>query len=201
MYHIKRAILVNERPDWDRIEEVQINEHLWLAEIDTHGFAKVCYDESGIYVKLEVKEKEIRATYQGKYDMVSQDSCLEFYFCPIENDPRYFNIEYNPNGALYLGYGTDRYRSVRIILHDEKSLFQGKPYYFEGGWGVEYKVPTEFFELFVPGFTFQCGMKLRGNFYKCGDYMEQPHFIAWNEVIHETPEFNKPEYFGNLYFD
>ena len=41
--------------------------------------------------------------------------------------------------------------------------------------------------------------KLLGNFYKCGDATEMPHYLSWNPIQTERPDFHRPEFFGELY--
>lgn len=41
-------------------------------------------------------------------------------------------------------------------------------------------------------------LRLRGNFYKCGDATVQPHYLAWNPVTSETPAFHRPWEFGEI---
>ncbi|MGH2565575.1 MAG: carbohydrate-binding family 9-like protein, partial [Ginsengibacter sp.] len=38
------------------------------------------------------------------------------------------------------------------------------------------------------------------NFYKCGDKLPKPHFLTWNTVETEDPDFHAPEYFGSMEF-
>ena len=42
------------------------------------------------------------------------------------------------------------------------------------------------------------GVKLRGNFYKCGDLTRYEHYGMWNPVQSDTPDFHRPESFGEL---
>ena len=39
---------------------------------------------------------------------------------------------------------------------------------------------------------------MRGNFYKCGNLTTNKHYLAWNHVDSETPNFHVPESFGTL---
>ena len=41
---------------------------------------------------------------------------------------------------------------------------------------------------------------LKANFYKCGDKLSVPHYLSWNPVTTEKPDFHRPEYFGLLEF-
>ena len=42
------------------------------------------------------------------------------------------------------------------------------------------------------------GAHLRANFYKCGDDLPVPHFVSWNPITTEKPNFHRPECFGEL---
>ena len=43
--------------------------------------------------------------------------------------------------------------------------------------------------------------KAIGNFYKCGDETSKPHFVTWNPVGTETPDYHQSAYFGELSFE
>ena len=40
----------------------------------------------------------------------------------------------------------------------------------------------------------------RANFYKYGDILTIPHYVTWNQVGTEKPDYHQPEYFGLLKF-
>lgn len=44
------------------------------------------------------------------------------------------------------------------------------------------------------------GQRAAGNFYKCGDETEFPHYGAWSPVRTLSPDFHRPEFFGTLVF-
>ena len=39
------------------------------------------------------------------------------------------------------------------------------------------------------------------NFYKCGDKQVEPHYLSWNPVLTDNPDFHRPEYFGKVIFE
>jgi len=45
------------------------------------------------------------------------------------------------------------------------------------------------------------GKTVRANFYKCGDELQTPHFLSWNPVRTERPDFHRPDFFGVLEFE
>ena len=44
------------------------------------------------------------------------------------------------------------------------------------------------------------GKVMRGNFYKCGDLLQTPHFLSWAPIGLPQPKFHCPEFFGKLNF-
>ena len=74
--------------------------------------------------------------------------------------------------------------------------FEG-PQEYAGGiwdWRVTVLIP---FEL-VGADPENLPEKLRANFYKCGDKTAHPHFLSWNPVGTPSPDFHRPEFFGEL---
>ena len=69
--------------DWSKIPVAPIDDHLWLEPVDIVCTAQVCYDESGMYVRMTAKEKDIRAEEEGVTGWPCLDSCLEFFFRPL----------------------------------------------------------------------------------------------------------------------
>ena len=66
-------------------------------------------------------------------------------------------------------------------------------------------------ELFIAAFVFEneahelYGVNIegnvldfKGNFYKCGDETKTPHYGSWNPIENPTPDFHRPEGFGEL---
>ena len=39
---------------------------------------------------------------------------------------------------------------------------------------------------------------IMGNFYKCGAKTSLPHYLSWNPIATDTPDFHRPEFFGRL---
>ena len=189
-----------ENFDWDMIEKLVINEPLEPTESDVAAFAQIAYDDENLYVRLSAEEKEIRAEHHGKLDEVCEDSCLEFFFCPIMGDKRYINIECNLNGAIYLGFGTSIKDLVRLI--PEFLPIKTEPKIIEGGWELVHTIPYTFIRQFFPEFSPKSGGAMRANCYKCADLAAIPHCFAWNPVPRlECCSFHNPDEFGLMHFE
>lgn len=192
------TIVKMSAPDWANVPRAELANQKWLAPCGVEASAQACHDGERLFVRLEAKEANIRATHTGKLDQVCEDSCLEFFFAPQLGDARYFNFEWNPLGALYLGFGAERKTRVRQIVKDADELFMPKTFRTDGGWGVEFSVPASFVRLYMPGFAL--AGEAAGNFYKCGDKTEIPHYLAWADLTSERPDYHRRGDFGVLQF-
>lgn len=184
--------------DWDHIPSLDIDTLLWSPEVPITAGAKLCYDQDAIYVHLFAREPNIRAENSGALGLPYEDSCLEFFFSPVQGDPRYINVEINPNGCIFLGLGgPDAY--LRILPVDP--TITPDVHRNEDGWNVTYAVPCSLIRHFFPDFHPVSGGKIRANCYKCGDLTVQPHYLSWNPISLPAANFHCPEYFGQMRFE
>lgn len=197
---MKEYIIVRrpQKLDWEQIPALQISEPYHTGPVDITAEARLCYDDEALYVHLQAVEQNISAQYTGPLDEVSEDSCLEFFFSPMEGDTRYFNIEVNPNGAIYLGFGPHIQGLCRLI--PENPVIIPKPEYTQDGWKVTYAVPHSFVRQFFPEYSPAPGKSIRANCYKCGSLKEPEHYLCWCSVVPQKCAFHNPSRFGIMHF-
>jgi hypothetical protein len=69
----------------------------------------------------------------------------------------------------------------------------------ECNWEVALIIPyTAFFKHNITSLD---GKTITANFYKCGDELQTPHFLSWNPIKIEKPDFHRPDFFGTLEFE
>ena len=190
---------IQGKPDWKKIPVMPIDNLLWTDSVDVSAKAQLCWDEEAIYVRMEAVEPHIRAKEKGPMAMVCKDSCMEFFLRPTERLD-YFNIELNPNKAIYLGFATGTHDLIRLLSGNVKKQMKIRVYMTKKGWTLSYRVPFSFICRFFPDFKAEEGGKIYGNCYKCGDKTVKEHYLAWNPIQNDKPAFHKPEQFGCLYF-
>ena len=193
-YVIKRFL-----GNWNEINTLDVDNILWTDDYGIRMKAQIAYDDEKLYVHQIAKEANIRAELTDKLASVCRDSCMEFYFQP-SNESRYFHFEINYNCVFYIGIMYERSSDVRLIKKD-MSLFNAKTNKTEDGWEVFYEIPYHFLQVFVPGYKANSGDYLMGNVYKCGDDTKNKHYLSWNKVETETPDFCRSEYFGKMIFE
>lgn len=189
---------ISGQPDWNTIPCLNVDNYQWLLPLDISMHAQLCYNDYGIYVHFRAWEKNIRAVYDAPLSPVCEDSCMEFFLRPVAEDLRYFNIEMNPNGTAYLGFGGERDSRIRLIVKNEDQLLDKQVHRLDDGWELFFTVPLSFLQTFYPGYQLDSGNVLYANCYKCGDRTEKPHYISWNPIDSETPNFHVPQCFGQM---
>ena len=193
-YTITRRDEIREKTGFPELHMDQI---LWEPDCGIRAKAGICHDGQNLYVYLSAKEADIRAEYTDPPAPVHEDSCLEFFFMP-DGEDRYLNFEINPNGCLHLGFGPDRHHRENALPSDPRETFRIRTGRTADGWEAEYRIPVSFLRKYYP--AFECAGILRANLYKCGDKTVHPHYLAWNAVNTPTPDFHRPEYFGEMVF-
>ena len=205
---MKEAIItpVSGNINWAQVPIIPIDALVKTKVTDVKASAQICYDAEALYLHLSAVESEIRAVEEGPIGSPCSDSCLEFFFCPMEGDMRYFNLEFNPNKCLYLGMGTSLENLTRLIPEEEPN--NGTEFTFrpvinrtDDGWEIFYRIPYAFIRRFFPTFEAAPGKTMRANFYKCADMTSKPHYIAWNPITRlGRGVFHTPADFGLLHF-
>ena len=191
------------RPDtlcWSDVPALCIDTPMHPLTAPVEAKAQLCYDDTHLYVRLTAVESNIRAEHKGLLCEICEDSCLEFFFSPVCGDLRYFNLECNLNGAIYLGMGTGIDDLIRLVFA-EGAPFTPETKETENGWEVIHAIPHAFVRLFFPEYNPAPGYQMRANFYKCGDLTDHPHYLMWNPVP-QAPRasFHQPDKFGILRF-
>lgn len=189
---------VENEPDWSAVPALQVDVALWRPDPGIRMTGQFCYNANTLFVHLRCVETHIRAELNDPLAPVCDDSCMEFFFSPDPNSDRYFNIEINPNGCIYLGFRKDRYLASRLVPPQIQNLLHIQPRYTSDGWEVFYRIPLDFIQLFCPAFRLESGFAFRANCYKCGGKTLQPHYLVWNPIDLPTPEFHCPQYFGKF---
>lgn len=174
---------------------------------------RIGYTEKEIYIQYLVTEDDIKASYgEDAGSKPYTDSCVEFFAIPGEGG-EYYNLELNCIGKGTFAGGvqrTDRTRygdDVLSKIRRESTLGSeafgirtkaengGNPY----TWKLTVALPVELYSLSeVKPLK---GRSIKANFYKCGDDMPQKHYLSWNSIRIEKPNFHRPDHFGTLVFE
>jgi hypothetical protein len=153
-----------------------------------------------IVLTFKVEEEEVRHVNTAINSSVWEDSCVEFFIG--FDDKGYYNFEFNCIGAALVGFGKDRnnrkllpetlIKRIQCFTSMEKKASSVE-------WQMRAIIPVSLF-MYHTVFSLE-GKKCKANFYKCGDKLAQPHFLAWNRIETAEPDFHQPAFFGDIEFE
>ena len=171
----------------------------WNCAYQPRAYAKMCYiKDQGFAVSLVCEERNPLASYTKANCMVCEDSCLEVF---IDYKPQlqkgYINFEANANGSLLVEHGMageNRKKLIDMGINPpEITAFKG-----ENEWGYDLFIPLTLIEQVYGTSNFELGDKVRGNFFKCGDKTEHPHYGSFTKIDWKKPSFHRPEFFADM---
>lgn len=164
---------------------------------------RIAATDRGFVINYRVSEKSVAAVAEGDCGRVWEDSCVEFFSCPNPADGIYYNIECNCVGTVLVAAGADRHERQRapkeVLDGIERWSSLGRENFSERkgdvSWEVVLLVP---YNVYFKHDVKDAPARFTANFYKCGDLLETPHFLSWNPIGVEKPDFHRPEFFGNV---
>lgn len=183
--------------DWNQIDQAP-----WQTEFPVNPEVKfqIAYDQESIYVHYHVQEEFVKAQYIRPNENIWEDSCVEF-FISFDDRQTYYNFEFNVLGAGLIGYGTsDKASRIRLTAEEILSVStftQVKNIQGNKTWDTILVIPISLFGKKADELG---GKTVQANFYKCGDSLPNPHFVAWNKIDFPKPNFHLPAFFGEIKF-
>jgi len=177
----------------------------WVPAENVHVSFDIQHRGSSILLKYKVEEPQVRAVNTDYSSPVWEDSCVEF-FIALEGDSSYYNFEFNAIGALLGAYGPDRNQRKQLPLETLKLIDTGPSLGRQIIKNLEGNIKWEM-DIVIPVTVFchhdlkdLAGKNAKANFYKCGDKLDSPHFLSWQAVQTDKPDFHLPAWFGDLEF-
>lgn len=195
--------LLEEQTELQSIDVINWETFPYLPEVNF----RVAHCNNQIWLKFYVKEEHILAKRTETNSATHRDSCVEFFLDP-EKDGNYYNFEFNCIGVTHCAYGPNvrERKFIDAKLIEDKILTRSslgnQPFEERGGgheWEMTVVIPAE---ILVHEKNIQLkGLNANANFYKCADDTASKHYLSWNPVETERPNFHQPTFFGNLIFD
>jgi hypothetical protein len=166
---------------------------------------RIAHTGDEIWLKYYVNEKNILAQETRTNGDVYKDSTVEFFISV--DGKNYYNFEFSCIGTIHIGYGEGRHNRTPVnpAIAEKiqiESTLGNQPFAEKSGdfnWEMMIRIPKTCF-AFDKIDTFS-KLNATANFYKCGDETSDPHFVTWNAIGTENPDYHCPEYFGKIDFE
>lgn len=187
--------------------KVKLDNYQWTCLVRPQTEASLQMTEQGLHVKFEVQESSPLTTSTVQQEpmlMVCQDSAVELFlaFSDIEHDQNfkpalehcmYTNIEINSAGICYAKYGHSRKNRTAFSAKQIASL-QIKTSIQADKWSCELLVPRSLVKSIAGYDAFDGIFAL--NLYKISESKEVEHYISFNRIEVDKPNFHLPEFFA-----
>lgn len=163
----------------------------------------IARSRENLYIRFFVKGNSLKAVYDVDNSPVHQDSCVEFFMKKPE-DQNYMNFEFNCIGTCDAArresrdskssLSAEEYATIRRYSSLERTPFVEKKGVHS--WELVVAIPFRLMGLDPDHLP----EKILGNFYKCADDTDFPHFVSWSPIDLPEPNFHCPQFFGEIYF-
>ena len=183
------------------IDTINWDDYSYLPKLNF----RIGHVNNEIWLKYYVNEKNILAQEIHTNGDVYKDSTVEF-FISLDGE-NYYNFEFNCIGTIHVGYGKGRGNRTPVIpeiaeMIEIESSLGNKPFAEKSGnfdWEMMIRIPVECFAF--DNIKLLNDTNATANFYKCGDETSEPHFVTWNPIGTETPDYHCPGFFGKVKFE
>lgn len=163
------------------------------------------HDGKNLYLRFRVREECTKAEVAEDNGAVWTDSAVEFFIS--FDDTGYYNFEFSCIGRALLGFRKTKPEvrhadgEIMRMIGRESSLGTANFAERRGAneWELCVTIPVGAF--FAHRLDTLEGVRARANVYKCGDDLSKPHFLSWQPIGTEKPNFHVPEYFGQVVFE
>lgn len=176
---------------------------LWGEYPQVEASARLRYEGRFLHVRFMATEPQLRRMIVQHNDPVWEDSCVEI-FLQREGHPEYLNVECSASTKMLVARGTSREDRERwpIDFIDEipctVTILENST--ARSRWKAE--IALDLVQLgLVDADEPMDEVVLRGNLYKCGDKLKEPHFLAAFPIGTLKPDFHRPEFFVRFSFE
>lgn len=191
------AILLSEIGASDMVEKVN-----WVKEFPYKPLTEfnILRTDKSLFIRYFVRGNMLKAVYSQDQSPVYKDSCVEF-FCQVPGSDFYYNFEFNCIGTCSAARRKGRNEGVERLNEEElqqinrfssigRKVFKEMQGLFE--WELTVEIPLSIIGIDAALMP----THILGNFYKCADDTVSPHYVSWNAINTEKPDFHRPDFFG-----
>jgi hypothetical protein len=163
---------------------------------------RIAHDGNAIYIDFSTRCQYLRAVNTTNQSPVSEDSCVEVFIDPLDNG-HYWNFEFNCIGAINASHRSERANKTALT---DAELAQVKRFGSCGdkpleheldgihSWNLLVVIPLSLIGVSYTGQP----LRLKANFYKCASKATVQHYLSWNRIETEKPDYHRPEFFGEI---
>ncbi|MDY0288157.1 MAG: carbohydrate-binding family 9-like protein [Sphaerochaeta sp.] len=169
----------------------------WQEAQDVEASVRLSYEGRFLHLRFAIQEPELRRMCTEHNQKVHTDSCMEI-FLQREGDDEYVNFEFSASTKALVGRGKERAARTLyppfVIEQIPITLTLLENTNTQSRYRLDATLDLVLFGLMKEGENSSL-LKLKGNIYKCGDGLKQPHYLRYAPIGTVKPDFHTPSYF------
>lgn len=182
--------------------KIDVNNWPELFPDSPETIVRIAHDGKNLYVDFNCSDYNVKAEVAENLGPVASDSCVEFFVMPDAATGRYWNFEFNAIGRKNVSTRIVRSEPRRLTSEELDSIHvvtsEGtEPFPEKTGprnWWLRAVIPLSLIGVKYEGSQ----VAMAANFYKCAGRTSTPHYLSWNPIESEKPDFHRKEFFGTL---
>ncbi len=169
----------------------------WGGSEDVEASVRLSHEGRFLYLRYSIQEPQLRRMCTEHNQKVHTDSCMEI-FLQREGEDEYVNFEFSASTKALVGRGRERagrtlYPTFVIDqIPIELTLLENNN--IRSRYRLDVAIDLVLFDLMKEEET-SSFIKLKGNIYKCGDELKDPHYLCYAPIGTLKPDFHTPAYF------
>jgi hypothetical protein len=192
--------LVTEQA-WGAAEAVELSLHDGSGRPQMRTFARLCYDDSCLYVAFECRDTEIQATFTERDDPIFKEEVVEIFIDPDSDQSTYYEFELSPANVVFDATVLNPTGSkceldvslecagLRTAVHIDETR----------NWSAEMAIPFSSLDT-APNTPPATGDQWRINLYRIKRVPVQ-EYTCWSPTLANPADFHIPSRFGTLRFE
>jgi hypothetical protein len=193
---------------WQAAPSVELVDAVSGAKCTKSTKARLCWDESNLYIAFECVDPDIWGTMTKRDDLVYREEVVEAFIDPECCLHHYFEFNVSPRNVLFDAYivnpdglnpgeGTDfswNCAGARTAVCVDGTLDRRDD--VDRGWTAELAIPFSSLGRTTP----KAGERWRLNLFRIDLSPPPKEFQAWSPTLFDPPRFHVPKRFGTLFF-
>ncbi len=170
--------------------------------------ARMCWDDTNLYVSFDCEDADIFSTYMKRDDPVYNEEVVEVFASPNCDLKHYYELNVSPRNVVFdstvydpvAGHPSGQTshawdcEGMRTAVCVDGTLDCRTD--TDKGWTAEFAIPFAGLETSTP----KIGQRWRLNLYRIDLLPEPAEFQAWSPTLVTPAAFHIPERFGTVFF-
>jgi len=169
----------------------------WGGAKDVEASVRLAHEGRFLHLRFSIQEPQLRRMCTEHNQNVCTDSCMEI-FLQREGESEYVNFEFSASTKALVGRGKQRGGRLLypfpVIDQIPITLTLLENNANQSRYRLDVSIDLVLFGLMKEEETTSF-IRLRGNIYKCGDNLKDPHYLCYAPIGTLKADFHTPSYF------